>query len=392
MAKSSDNYIYLDLPPKTPGRVAGVFIVIFLLISIVSLIFDFSTGKLKIPPAERTWSAVSSGDTARYMINALDKTTLVTTLASGTRGAAWLLIGSLGDQVKQGCPDWLFLSEEFQIHADAKKNMRLRMDAIRNIRSQLEDQNIQLVVAMVPDKSRVMRHQLCHVSRSGLLDNRLESWTDALLDDGFTVVNLGPVFSALIKQPGDVFLHTDTHWTEYGAEIAAREIARAVKSLGVEASPKRNYALSPGELSDSYGDLVRLAGIDWLPVWAKPAPDHVQPVIFTEDYLDSAADEDSIDALLGDAKTPNSVLLGSSFSGASQFLQYLEHSLGAIVPSFAKDGGGFWESAKTYFSDPAFSKNKPDLIIWEIPERVLEKDISDEEKSWLMGYLPGAQQ
>ncbi|MCC7228664.1 MAG: cell division protein FtsQ, partial [Burkholderiaceae bacterium] len=40
--------------------------------------------------------------------------------------------------------------------------------------------------------------------------------------------------------------------------------------------------------------------------------------------------------------------------------------------SFARDGGGFSTSLLNYLKSPTFRETPPKLIIWEIPERVLQ--------------------
>jgi alginate O-acetyltransferase complex protein AlgJ len=54
--------------------------------------------------------------------------------------------------------------------------------------------------------------------------------------------------------------------------------------------------------------------------------------------------------------------------------------LDAKIGNFALDGGDFSGSAKAYFTSPAFKDTPPKLIIWEIPERVLEMDRNHDEK------------
>jgi alginate O-acetyltransferase complex protein AlgJ len=86
------------------------------------------------------------------------------------------------------------------------------------------------------------------------------------------------------------------------------------------------------------------------------------------------------DDLFGDENLPNIVLIGTSFSRTSQFIPYLEMLLHSKIGNFALDGGDYSGSAKAYFSSPSFKDTPPKLIIWEIPERVIEMDRSHDFK------------
>ena len=87
-----------------------------------------------------------------------------------------------------------------------------------------------------------------------------------------------------------------------------------------------------------------------------------------------------MDDLFGDANLPNIALIGTSFSRTSEFTPYLEMQLNTKIGNFALDGGDFAGSANAYFASPAFKDTPPKLIIWEIPERVIEMDRNHDEK------------
>src|SRR5690606_40020665 len=70
-------------------------------------------------------------------------------------------------------------------------------------------------------------------------------------------------------------------------------------------------------------DLVRLAGLDWLPLWLQPEVELVAVSVFTA--LDETAGM-SEDDLFGDSQLPNMALIGTSFSRHSNFVPFLERS------------------------------------------------------------------
>jgi alginate O-acetyltransferase complex protein AlgJ len=58
----------------------------------------------------------------------------------------------------------------------------------------------------------------------------------------------------------------------------------------------------------------------------------------------------------------------------------LEQHLGLAVANLAKDGGDFAGAAKEYLTGATFHDNPPKLVIWEIPERVIEMPLKADEK------------
>jgi alginate O-acetyltransferase complex protein AlgJ len=84
----------------------------------------------------------------------------------------------------------------------------------------------------------------------------------------------------------------------------------------------------------------------------------------------------STDDLFGDADLPNVVVIGTSFSRTSNFVPFIEKELKAKVANLARSGGDFSGAMNAYLSSVAFKKTPPKLVIWEIPERVLQQKIA----------------
>ncbi len=72
---------------------------------------------------------------------------------------------------------------------------------------------------------------------------------------------------------------------------------------------------------------------------------------------------------------PEVALIGSSFSVNANFHGRLQEALQAPVGQFAESGGAFWGSARDYFRSEAFRETPPKLVVWEIPERVINQPI-----------------
>ena len=80
------------------------------------------------------------------------------------RVTAYLATGDLGARVRRGCGNWLFLMDELELHRDRAENAAQRLRIIEEVAAYLKARHIGLVVAPVPDKSRVQyARDLCGV-------------------------------------------------------------------------------------------------------------------------------------------------------------------------------------------------------------------------------------
>ena len=73
-------------------------------------------------------------------------------------------------------------------------------------------------------------------------------------------------------------------------------------------------------------------------------------------------------------------------AGGANFHGALEQAMSAPIGQFAQSGGAFWGSARDYFRSPAFKETPPKLVIWEIPERVVNQPIGEEEAAFLHNW------
>lgn len=336
----------------------------------------------RIPPTRSApdWPSFLDGRVTAEIADTLAKTPLPSGSASLERGASWLAVGDLGPRVRRGCPDWLFLADELTPHAGGDAALRARAGDVAQVRARLAAQGIELLVAAVPDKTRIAAGELCGLYRPPAFDGRLRAWNDALHAAGVRTVDLE---SALRRVPAPAFLRTDTHWNEAGAQAAAGAIAaaaRALPSASEALQPRQAFVIARGEPEPQEGDLVRLAGIDWLPVRLLPAPDMEPRTTFTP--LAGAAAAPGADDLFGDADLPRVALLGTSYSRNSNFVPFLEAALQTRVANFARDGGDFAGAAHAYFKSGEFRDTPPRLVIWEIPERSLQQPRDGEPAVW----------
>jgi len=325
-----------------------------------------------------TLDAFLAGRTAGAVNNAMAHDLPIGPVLSAIGGVVrWRVFGSGGPQVSVGCHDWLYLMEELRPWPDAAAAMEARANALRRIYAGLTAQGVELVVAIVPDKARIEAATACGVPYSSQSRARLSAFTGLL--GGLPVVDLDPVFAAE-KRP--LYYRTDTHWNQDGAALAARSIATAVK---VPLTHDHSYrtAAAPQE-TDRVGDLLRLMSLENVPdlaVQLRPLPDRQR----TETTVETSAPADT-GGLLDDAPVPQVALIGSSFSVNANFHGRLQDALQAPVAQFAEAGGAFWGSARDYFRSQAFRETPPKLVVWEIPERVVNQPIGTDEAAFLKDW------
>lgn len=354
-------------PSATQVRLAplaGMVFALFLAVGLGSCGWALLSDRLSLWPERLDRHALLEGELTHHIAKELAKAPLPEAAARLERGASWLLLGDTGPRVRQGCPGWLFLAEELEVHRQAAANAQARAQTVMALQRALAARHIRLLVAVVPDKSRIAADQLCGLRRPAAFASRIADWTRLLAAAQVPVVDLTAPLTPLGSA---AFLRTDTHWNEAGAAAAAAALAAEVKALPFQATPTREFTRTLLPPAPRPGDLVRLAGLDWLPPRLQPAPE-----VLRLTQVDSRAAATASDDLFGDGDLPNLAVIGTSFSRNSNFLPFLEQALGASVGRFAKDGGHFAGAARDYFQSQAFRQTPPQLLVWEIPERDLQ--------------------
>jgi len=276
--------------------------------------------------------------------------------AEGSRG---VLVGRDG---------WLFTDEELQSAGDLEPRLRVELEAVRKTRDELAARGVRLVIALVPAKARVYPEQLGRYPLTRELAGRYRELLARLGDLGIPAPDLlGSLLEG--KKGGQVFLRTDTHWTPYGAEVAAAALAEAVAGLLAEAgSPRARFLTAEGPRLEYRGDLL-----NFIPLgsWEKrfgPRPDSVlQSVTSAEDPLATG---------LFDRIIIPVVLVGTSYSaGALWNLEgALKTALEADVLNLSEQGQGSLAPMRALLQGSVLEDVQADVVVWEIPERYFTLD------------------
>ncbi|MEB0138407.1 MULTISPECIES: alginate O-acetyltransferase AlgX-related protein [unclassified Undibacterium] len=290
------------------------------------------------------------------------------------RAVDWNLAHDSGPSVAAGCPGWFFLSDELTVYPGGEQNAAARAYMVAQVAGLLRQRGIALLVALVPDKSRIEAAHLCGVARPARFAPRTRQWLSNLRGNGVEVLDLATPLTALA---GERYYRSDSHWNEAGANAAAAAIAARLQALQLVTGQRA--VLPTGAVStiqaERPGDLMRVANLEGLPAALRPS-------IEISAQSKVAAVAVASDDLFGDAGLPTVAVIGTSYSLRGNFVPFLSQHLAAPVANLAKDGGDFDGAATAYLHSPALQQTPPKVIVWEVPERMLQHAFSAGELSW----------
>ena len=369
---------------RRASPLAGVCFALFIVFGLFSTLYATSFGKLNLFPNGISWSPFLKGDVSQAFALALADAPVPSNAARIERGVSWVVAGDLGPRVRRGAPGWLFLNDELTVHDQPQRNATQRKADVLKVQKILSAKGIKLLVVVVPDKSRIEASQLGMLHRPSRYATRATHWVSELKLAGVDALDLTDTLTAFKQKHAAAFLKSDSHWTEQGAHVAAVAVSAEVQRLRIVASPTQSLVIDKRTESRRSGDLIRLAGVDWLSTALQPEQDLAQETSFkvaeqtknTLGALPTSSANSQTDDLFGDADLPNVVVIGTSFSRTSNFVPFIEKELNAKVANLARSGGDFSGAMNAYLSSVAFKKTPPKLVIWEIPERVLQQKAS----------------
>lgn len=370
--------------PATPRWQAWSLIVAFTLLTMAliggSLLALRDDGFTKTQ--SNGWDRFWHGAPMRALADDLRGTPVADWLGTRQRELGWLLLKDLGPRVKPGCEGWLFLGDELTVHPNGGAHATRRADIAQALAQGLAARGTQVVITVVPDKTRIETDKLCTLRRPEALDARYGTWLAAMAAREMQAVPLEAPLQRVRAQVGAAYDRTDTHWSLDGAEAAAQALAAHLRAQGFSPAPEVGFTVTREPVAPRWGDLVRLAGLDQLPPNLRPAPDQVALPRFEASA--PAAQATSADALFGDGPAAKRVaLVGSSYSRNAHFADWLAKALSTEVGNLARDGGGFAQSMLDFLKQEARSEAPTAWLIWEIPERVLQDPLGADEQALL---------
>jgi alginate O-acetyltransferase complex protein AlgJ len=260
-----------------------------------------------------------------------------------------------------GSDGWLFTSEDFATSDNDEAEIADKLSVIKSVQAKLQQQNIKLVVALIPDKSRVYQEYLGRYLRPAKLEARYQTFRKSLQDSNIVAPDILEALSDM-KTTTAVFLKADTHWTPAGAKATADVIFKSSAPL-VADQPKKQFATSQAAPAIYASDLRKFIPLGWFATEGeKVATAKTTEVNATSD-------------LLGQTTVPIT-LVGTSYSAIEiwNFAGALEQAFSLNVANQAKEGLGPIPPMMEYLASKDIIVNRPQMVIWEFPERYLNKE------------------
>lgn len=260
-----------------------------------------------------------------------------------------------------GAGGWLFSEEEYDV--DARHVRRAWMSRIGAVATRLERDDVDLVVALVPAKAALVGarpHPLPAVAQA-----RYDDTLTDLAALGIAAVDLRPALGALGER---AWLRTDTHWTPAGATAAAAAIADAVARADPSARGDETFTTEVVGTEAMYGDLADLLALGPLRERIAPPPD----VLEQTETVSSGSDTNDLFAAVD---LPVAVV-GTSYAADPRWnlAERLRVALGRDVLDVARSGIGPLRPMLEYLDGDAWARERPRVVVWEVPVRYLTDD------------------
>lgn len=271
--------------------------------------------------------------------------------------------------VTVGKNGWLFYSED---KLDSTSDLAL--NAIVNTAHAIERTGVKVIISMVPIKSRIYPEFLPdEIKLTDKSNSRYTDYLKYMISNKLTAVDIsGTLIRArLFDNKTLVFHSNDTHWTPFGARIAAGAIASAIRLNSNISNVKKTLYTRKTTIGENYGDLFVF--------FPQEVKDKYLHSVKFMNYVYDAVDSKRIGLLDEDA--PQIALVGSSYSEEPRgFRQAISFSIERDIIDASIGGGGIWIPMEKYLSSATYKDNKPKVLIWEFPEYRLWLD---PPKNWL---------
>ena len=303
-------------------------------------------------------SVIDGSWSGQYEKNFDDNLSIHTLAIASLGNVQYQIFGEGKKGVVIGSDGWLFTDEDFNLGTAEIDN---KLASIKTVASQLKQKHIELVVALIPDKSRIYAEHLGRYARPNSLAMRYENFRQTLIADGISTPD---ILSAYEKQKSttELFLKTDTHWTPAGARLAA-QVVFGEAGAKLSDQPKTQFKTELISALSYSGDLTKFIPLGALQNLG-PKPDQL--------ISEKTSESSSSSSLLDQGDVPIA-LVGTSYSAIEtwNFSGALSNSFSLTIANEAKEGQGPMPPMYTYLASKDFTDHAPRMIIWEIPERYL---------------------
>lgn len=286
-----------------------------------------------------------------------------------------------------GRSDWLFTDEEFK-PAALPHQVQDNWALIEAVQAELKRRDIELVLLLLPAKARLYPEKLGSARPVAAHSQLYAEALARMQHEHLPGPDLLPAWhQAKLRAP--VFLRTDTHWTPYGAEVAAQSLAAYLFERGSLQPGAERFVTAPGKTLTHKGDLLSFLPLEPYFAGLQPPSEQLQQ---RQTALAEGQDDSSAAALF-DAQPSHLALVGTSYSANPKwnFAGALKQALGSDLLNFAEDGHGpLVPMLRLLQRDPGQNADLR-LVIWEFPERylLLPSDLSSFDAAWLQRLKQG---
>lgn len=285
--------------------------------------------------------------------------------------------------VHVGSDGWLYLRSDVAPDVVAfRAGAEVRKAAFAAVRDQIHAAGVELLVAIVPDKSRVHPEHLgSAVAWSAAKAPVHGDLLAELRTAGIPVVDLAAALAATRAADPEhpLFFRADSHWLPRGALVAAQAVAGAIDggAVGGRLGPRVATRLGAAVSWRGPGDLVAMLGI----ATAEGPPFAGRRVVLPLSLLAHSFAEvrdyhtaEPVDPALaarfaGDDPAAMVWLSGTSFAHHN-FHHALQLALGRPVRLFQADGADGIAPMRALLRELASARpTRPAVVVWEIVER-----------------------
>ena len=270
-------------------------------------------------------------------------------------------------QLIAGEPYWFFrtevdLQQSFPLDAASQQ-------AFAELVERLAQRGVKLVLMLQPTRGLMHADALVspwkeRYSQAAARRSFLEK-AQTLRSLGAVVVDMESVLASQHEQ--EYFFRRDHHWTPYGADVSARQVAEAMLAdPGIDQLAEMAFETRPAILLRKLGTMnvavSIVCGNAYGYQWVRGS------------VTVPAEGTDSADALFGDVATPAIALAGTSNSDNRDdryknynFQGFLQQYLRRDVVNFAMTGGGATGSLEDLLLSEAYQDGQFRYLIWELP-------------------------
>ncbi|GGJ77603.1 alginate O-acetyltransferase AlgX-related protein [Deinococcus aquiradiocola] len=264
--------------------------------------------------------------------------------------------------VNLGSNGWLFQSEE--LTGFDKNYLPDFVSKLKFFDDYLGKSGTKIVYVIIPTKYEI--YGKFELNKSKISDESYEIIGKSLKEAGLKFLDAKYVLKKAAEGGSLVWMRRDTHMSPQGGQILGKNIAHYLTTNQlVNITHKNNYTIDFQNV-DFPSDLWRFIYPKDQLVYPK-----FESIVFPNIKFSNKNSE-----LLAKFN-PDIVLIGTSYSVRpfNSIAVGIEQVLGSEILNLGRDGGGIWGSMDYYLGER--KKNlvpaSPKVIIWEIPERFINK-------------------